>query len=403
MMYQAYQLQSDLISPLRLAAQHLSASLWLKETEGSLMRKVAAACDVISRMRLTHSRPPYNIDEVTVGEREYAVTEETVLTLPFGTLLRFRKEGAEPQPKVILVAPLSGHFATLLRETARTLLQDHDVYITDWHNARDVSLRHGGFSLDDYISYMIRFAEAVGPGSHLVAVCQPCVAALAATAIMAEDDNPAQPSSLTLMAGPVDCRVNPSEVNRLATSKPIEWFEKNLISHVPFPHAGAMRRVYPGFVQLSAFMSMNPDRHKQSFRNIYDHLLAGRTEEAGVIQAFYEEYLAVNDLPAEFYLETVEKVFQTYDLPRGVLTWNGRTVNPAAIRRTALMTVEGERDDICSIGQTVAAQDLCSSVRPYMKTHHVQTGVGHYGVFSGRRWNQQIYPRVREMIYASAG
>jgi poly(3-hydroxybutyrate) depolymerase len=403
MMYQAYQLQSDLISPLRLTAQHLSASLWMRETEGSLMRKVAAACDVISRMRLTHSRPPYQIDAVTVGEREFPVTEENVLTLPFGTLLRFRKEGAEPQPKVLLVAPLSGHFATLLRETARTLLQDHDVYITDWHNARDVSLRHGGFSLDDYISYMIRFTEAIGPGVHMVAVCQPCVAALAATAIMAEDDNPAQPRSLTLMAGPVDCRVNPTEVNVLATSKPIEWFEKNLISHVPFPHAGMMRRVYPGFVQLTAFMSMNPDRHKQSFRNIYDHLLAGRTEEAGVIQAFYEEYLAVNDLPAEFYLETVEKVFQTYDLPRGVLTWNGRTVNPAAIRRTALMTVEGERDDICSVGQTVAAQDLCSSVRPYMKTHHVQTGVGHYGVFSGRRWNQQIYPRVRDVIHASEG
>ncbi len=401
MMYQAYQLQSDLISPLRLTAQHLSASLWMRDTEGSLMRKVAAACDVVSRMRLTHSRPPYGIDTVAVGEREYAVTEEKVLTLPFGTLLRFRKEGAEPQPKVLLVAPLSGHFATLLRETARTLLQDHDVYITDWHNARDVSLRHGAFSLDDYITYMIRFTEAVGPGSHMVAVCQPCVAALAAAAIMAEDDNPAQPRSLTLMAGPVDCRVNPTEVNKLATSKPIDWFEKNLISHVPFPHAGMMRRVYPGFVQLTAFMSMNPDRHKQSFRNIYDHLLAGRTEEAGVIQAFYEEYLAVNDLPAEFYLETVEKVFQTYDLPRGVLTWNGRNVNPAAIRRTALMTVEGERDDICSVGQTVAAQDLCSSVRPYMKTHHVQTGVGHYGVFSGRRWNQQIYPRVRDMIHST--
>jgi poly(3-hydroxybutyrate) depolymerase len=402
MMYQAYQLQSDLISPLRLMAQSLSSSLWMRDTEGSLMRKAAAACDLVSRMRLTHSRPPYKIDAVTVGEREYAVTEEVVLTLPFGTLLRFRKEGAEPQPKVLLVAPLSGHFATLLRETARTLLQNHDVYITDWHNARDVSLRHGGFSLDDYITYMIRFTEAVGPGSHMVAVCQPCVAALAATAIMAEDDNPAQPRSLTLMAGPVDCRVNPTEVNVLATSKPIEWFEKNLISHVPFPHAGMMRLVYPGFVQLTAFMSMNPDRHKQSFRNIYDHLLAGRTEEAGVIQAFYEEYLAVNDLPAEFYLETVEKVFQTYDLPRGVLTWNGRTVNPAAIRRTALMTVEGERDDICAVGQTVAAQDLCSSVRPYMKTHHVQTGVGHYGVFSGRRWNQQIYPRVRDMIHASS-
>ncbi|MDZ4189165.1 MAG: polyhydroxyalkanoate depolymerase, partial [Hydrogenophaga sp.] len=305
-----------------------------------------------------------------------------------------------PQPKVLLVAPLSGHFATLLRETARTLLQDHEVYITDWHNARDVSLLHGGFSLDDYISYMIRFSEAVGEGSHWVAVCQPCVAALAATAIMAEDDNPAQPRSLTLMAGPVDCRVNPTEVNRLAVSKPISWFEQNLISHVPLPHTGFMRRVYPGFVQLSAFISMNPERHKQSFRHIYYHLEHGRVDEANAIQDFYEEYLAVNDLPAEFYLETVEKVFQTYDLPRGVLTYKDRTVNTAAIRRTALMTVEGERDDICAVGQTVAAQDLCPNVRPYMKTHHIQTGVGHYGVFSGRRWNQQIYPRVRDMIHS---
>jgi poly(3-hydroxybutyrate) depolymerase len=402
MLYQAYQFQSDLASPFRLAAQYISSSLLFQQTERSVLRKVAAACDVYSRMRLTHSRPPYNIHSITIGDQDVPVTEESVLTLPFGTLLRFRKAdaGLPYQPPVLLVAPLSGHFATLLRETARTLLQDHDVYITDWHNARDVSLQHGGFSLDDYITYMIRFTEAVGPGSHMVAVCQPCVAALAATAIMAEDDNPAQPRSITLMAGPVDCRINPTEVNRLAVSKPIEWFEQNLISRVPLPHAGYMRRVYPGFVQLSAFMSMNPERHKESFRLMFEHLDHGRLEEAATIQNFYEEYLAVNDLPAEFYLETVEKVFQTYDLPLGKLTWKGRTVNPAAIRRTALMTVEGERDDICAVGQTVAAQDLCSNVRPYLKTHHVQTGVGHYGVFSGRRWNQQIYPRVRDMIHA---
>jgi poly(3-hydroxybutyrate) depolymerase len=223
MLYQAYQLQSDLVSPLRLAAQHLSASLWIHKTERTVVRKVAAACDVLSRLRLTHSRPPYNIHAVTVGETEIPVIEETVLTLPFGTLLRFRKDDPSlpEQPKVLLAAPLSGHFATLLRETAKTLLQDHDVYITDWHNARDVSLLHGGFSLDDYISYLIRFTEAVGEGSHMIAVCQPCVAALAATAVMAEDDKPAQPRSLTLMAGPVDCRVNPTEVNKLATSKPI--------------------------------------------------------------------------------------------------------------------------------------------------------------------------------------
>jgi poly(3-hydroxybutyrate) depolymerase len=205
------------------------------------------------------------------------------------------------------------------------------------------------------------------------------------------------------MAGPVDCRINPTGVNALATSQPIEWFEKNLISHVPMPHAGYMRRVYPGFMQLTAFMSMNLDRHKQQYRDLYKYLLEGELEKANAIRLFYDEYLAVNDLPAEFYLETVEKVFQTYDLPRGVLTYRGRTVNPAAIRRSALMTVEGERDDICSVGQTLAAQDLCSSVRPYLKTHHVQTGVGHYGVFSGRKWNTQIYPRVREMIHSSMG
>jgi poly(3-hydroxybutyrate) depolymerase len=247
----------------------------------------------------------------------------------------------------------------------------------------------------------MQFSQTIGPGVHMVAVCQPCVAALAATALLAEDGDPAQPRSLTLMAGPVDCRVNPTGVNKLAVSQPIEWFEKNLISHVPLPHPGFMRRVYPGFVQLSAFMSMNLERHQDAFKNIYRHLDEGRVDEAQAIQKFYDEYLAVNDLPAEFYLETVRKVFQTYDLPLGQLTWKNRTVNPAAIRRTALMTVEGERDDICSVGQTVAAQDLCTGIKPYLKTHHVQTGVGHYGVFSGRKWNEQIYPRVRDAIHAS--
>lgn len=403
MLYLAYQSQSDLLSPWRLAAQHLASSLWLPRTERTWLRQIAAACDLVSRLRLTHSRPAYGIESVEVNGEPVPVDEVVALRLPFGSLLHFRKRTADPGPPVLLVAPLSGHFATLLRETARTLLQDHDVYITDWHNARDVHLRHGAFSLDDYIDYMVRFSAAVGPGNHMVAVCQPCVAALAATALMAEDDHPATPVSLTLMAGPVDCRVNPTEVNRLATSKPIEWFEQNLISHVPPPHAGHMRRVYPGFVQLSAFMSMNPERHQQSFQTMADHLIEGRVEEARTIQDFYEEYLAVNDLPAEFYLETVAKVFQTYDLARGELVWNQRRVDTSAIRRTALMTVEGERDDICAVGQTVAAQDLCPSIRPYLKTHHVQTGVGHYGVFSGRRWNTQIYPRVREHIHAAMG
>ncbi|WP_288252025.1 polyhydroxyalkanoate depolymerase, partial [uncultured Hydrogenophaga sp.] len=312
MLYQAYQTQSDLLSPLRLVAQSLASTFWVPRTERTWLRQIAAACDLVSRLRLTHSRPPYGIGAVLVNGEPVAVDEKIALTLPFGSLLHFAKRTADPGPPVLLVAPLSGHFATLLRETARTLLQDHDVYITDWHNARDVHLRHGAFGLDDYIDYMMRFSAAVGPGHHVIAVCQPCVAALAATALMAEDEHPATPASLTLMAGPVDCRVNPTEVNRLATSKPIEWFAKNLISHVPLPHAGHMRRVYPGFVQLTAFMSMNPERHQQSFRTMAEHLVEGRVEEARTIQDFYEEYLAVNDLPAEFYLETVEKVFQTF-------------------------------------------------------------------------------------------
>jgi poly(3-hydroxybutyrate) depolymerase len=402
MLYRAYQTSADLLSPSRLAAQYVGSSLWREDSDRSAPRRIAAAMEVYSRLRLTHTRPPYGIRSVMVGDDEVAVHEEVVLSAPFGTLLRFRKNTPAAHPPVLLAAPLSGHFATLLRETVRTLLRDHDVYLTDWHNARDVPLWHGGFGLDDYTLQIIAFLEAIGPGVHMVAVCQPCVAALAATALMAEDDNPAAPRSLTLMAGPVDCRINPTAVNKLANERPIGWFERNLISRVPWPHAGCMRRVYPGFLQLTAFMSMNPERHKQQFRKLFQHLAAGELDKAAVIRDFYDEYLAVNDLPAEFYLETVERVFQTYDLARGVLTVGERKVDPAAIRRTALLTVEGERDDICAVGQTVAAQDLCTSVRPYLKVHHLQAGVGHYGVFSGSKWNTQIYPRVRETIHTAA-
>ncbi len=406
MLYLAYEYQCGLVSPLRLLARSWAAWLGAGPPARTRTREWAAALEVFSHLRLTHARPAYGIDHVEVGGERVPVAEEPALRLPFGTLLRFRKEaGGAPagQPPVLLVAPLSGHFATLLRDTVRTLLQDHDVYLTDWHNARDVSLAEGEFGLDDYVDYLMRFLVHLGPGCHVIAVCQPCVAALAAAALLAEDGHPAQPRSLTLMAGPVDCRVNPTEVNRMANSRPIGWFERNLVCRVPAPHAGFMRRVYPGFLQLAAFMSMNIERHRDSFRQMVEHLADGRVEEARAIRDFYDEYLAVNDLPAAFYLETVERVFQTHDLPRGKLRWRGRTVDPAAIRRTALMTVEGERDDICAVGQTVAAQDLCRNVRPYLKSHHIQTGVGHYGVFSGKRWNQQIYPRVRDLIHASIG
>ena len=402
MLYRAYQNQAELMSPLRLAARQLGTALWVRNSERSVVRRLAASFEVFSRMGLTHSRPAYGIASVMVDGTEIPVQEEKTLVSPFGTLLHFRKNTTAVQPPVLLAAPLSGHFATLLRETVRTLLRDHDVFVTDWHNARDVPLAQGRFGLDEYTLQLMRFLEAMGPGAHVVAVCQPCVAALAATALMAEDDNPAAPRSLTLMAGPVDCRVNPTKVNILATERPIGWFERNLISRVPWPHAGAMRKVYPGFLQLTAFMSMNMERHKEQFAKLYECLVEGDIEQADAIRAFYDEYLAVNDLPAEFYLETVERIFQTYDLPRGELTVAGRNIDPKAIRRTALLTVEGERDDICAVGQTVAAQDLCASVRPYLKTHHLQAGVGHYGVFSGGKWNTQIYPRVREAIHAAA-
>ena len=405
MLYLAYELQCEFTSPLRWLAQSLGALLQTYRYERSAMHRFASLCEVLARLRLTHTRPPFGINEIFLGEQRVAIREETILRLPFGTLQHFRKDSAvslPKQPPVLLAAPLSGHFATLLRDTVRTFLQDHDVFVTDWHNARDVSMRYGDFGLEEHIGYLMRFIATIGPGCHVVAVCQPCVAALAATALLAEDDHPAQPRSLTLMAGPVDCRVNPTRVNRLAESKPLGWFERNLISRVPQVHPGFLRRVYPGFLQLAAFMSMNLERHHQSLQLLSEYLAQGRLEQARPIQDFYDEYLAVNDLPAEFYLETVEKVFQNHELALGKLTWGRRKVDPAAIRRTALMTVEGERDDICSVGQTVAAQDLCRNIRPYLKSHHVQTGVGHYGVFSGRKWSQQIYPRVRDLIQASS-
>jgi poly(3-hydroxybutyrate) depolymerase len=265
-----------------------------------------------------------------------------------------------------------------------------------------LSFRSAPTGLDEYTQHLIDFLAVLGPQSHVVAVCQPCVSSLAAVALMSEDDHPATPASLTLMAGPIDCRISPTGVNELATSKPISWFEQNLVSQVPWQHTGRGRRVYPGFVQLSAFMSMNKQRHVDAFKAYYQHLVADEFDQAEITRTFYREYMAVADLSADFYLETVEQVFQTYALPKGELRHKGRLVNPAAIRRTALLTIEGERDDICAIGQTLAAQDLASSLRPYLRTHYVQPNVGHYGVFSGRRWQQHIYPVVRDVIHTSS-
>jgi poly(3-hydroxybutyrate) depolymerase len=402
MLYQAYQAHCDLTGPLRAMAGMAAHGHPLAAfPHHGLLRNLTAVYELIARAGLTHTRPPFDIAAVTVGNREVEVREEAVETTPFGTLLHFRKDIDTAQPRVLLVAPLSGHFATLLRATVRTMLPEHDVYITDWHNARDVALLHGRFGFDDYIAHLIRFLEVIGPPAHVVAVCQPCVAALVAAAVMAQDNNPAQPRSMTLMAGPIDTRVNPTKVNELACSKPIEWFEHNLLATVPLRYPGAFRRVYPGFVQLAAFMSMNIARHINAHRELYDDLVNGRTEKAQAIKAFYDEYFAVLDLTGEFYLETVRLVFQEHALPRGHLKWHDQPVQPRAIRRTMLLTIEGERDDICAVGQTLAAHDLCGGLRPYLKRHHMEAGVGHYGVFSGKRWNNQIYPIVKNVILAS--
>jgi polyhydroxyalkanoate depolymerase len=390
--------------PVRALANMAASSVGAR-LNGSLrpspLSNLTAAYELIARAGLTHARPPYGIDSVMVGNREVAVSEEASARTPFGTLLHFKKDIDQAQPRVLLIAPLSGHFATLLRATVRTMLAEHDVYITDWHNARDVSVAEGRFGFDEYIGHIVRFLETMGPGAHLVAVCQPCVAALVAAAVMAQADNPAQPRSMTLMAGPIDTRVNPTKVNDLAKSKPMEWFEKNLIATVPHRYAGGGRRVYPGFVQLAAFMSMNIERHLKAHQELYENLARGEEAKAAATKAFYDEYFAVLDLTAEFYLETVKLVFQEHALPLGALTYKDQKVEPAAIRRTMLFTVEGEKDDICAVGQTLAAHDLCTSLRPYRKRHHMQAGVGHYGVFSGRTWQNQIYPMVKNVILQS--
>jgi len=403
MLYLAYQTQASMMAPLRALARISAPALHqaAMEMKGFLpLRSLAAAQEMLSRAGLSHGRPPYGIEKVIVGNREVQVTEEATKTTPFGTLLHFKKDIEMAQPRVLIVAPLSGHFATLLRATVATMLPDHDVYITDWHNARDVPLSAGRFGFDEYVEHLIDFLETLGPGAHIVAVCQPCVQTLVAAAVMAASGNPAQPRSMTLMAGPIDTRINPTKVNNLAKEHPIEWFEQKMISVVPPGLPGMGRRVYPGFMQLMAFMSMNMDRHVSAHVDLFHNLMKGDIAKSMQTKDFYDEYFAVLDLPAEFYLETVNWVFQEHLLPKGELMFKGQKVDPAAIRRTALLTVEGERDDICALGQTVAAHDLCKGLRPYLKRHHMQAGVGHYGVFSGKKWSNQIYPILRNTILA---
>jgi poly(3-hydroxybutyrate) depolymerase len=401
MLYLAYQTHSDIMVPVRAWATMASAVGGQPIVDHPTVRNLSAAYELIARSGLTHTRPPFGVTSINVGNREVEVREQAAATTPFGTLLHFKKDIAAAQPRVLMVAPLSGHFATLLRATVRTMLPEHDVFITDWHNARNVPLTAGRFGVDEYTEHLIKYLEVIGPGAHVLAVCQPCVAVLAAVAVMAQSANPSQPRSMTLMAGPIDCRINPTKVNELANKRDIAWFERMLTASVPIRFPGAFRRVYPGFVQLAAFMSMNIERHVKAHKELYENLKNGEIEKAAITKAFYDEYFAVLDLTAEFYLETVRLIFQDYALPLGKFEFKGTRIEPNAIRKTMLLTVEGERDDICAVGQTVAAHDLCSKLRPYLKRHHMQAGVGHYGVFSGKRWENQIYPILKNAILSS--
>jgi poly(3-hydroxybutyrate) depolymerase len=400
MLYPAYQARRALDAPLYVAAAISSATLrtlppQLRDTPA--VRICRAFSETAAALRLSHVRPAFRIDSIPVDGEDVPVSEEEVLTTAFGTLRRFAKATGPEQPRVLIVPGLAGHFATLVRGTIRTMLPDHEVFVADWHNARDVPVQAGAFGLDEFIEHLIEYTHAIGPGAHVVAVCQPCAAALAAAAIMAEDQHPAQPGSLTLIAGPVDVRVNPGPVNRFATRHSLARLERTVLATVPWPHHGAGRRVYPGFLQALGFISLDPRRHASAFEDMFGAFARGADEAAERTRDFYEEYFAVLDIAAEFYLDTARVVFIENHLAEGQMRWRGRLVNPAAIR-SALLTVEAENDAMCPPGQTKAAHDLCPSIPQTRKRHHLQPTVGHYGVFSGSRFEEQIYPVMRAFI-----
>jgi poly(3-hydroxybutyrate) depolymerase len=356
----------------------------------------------VSTLQLTHCRPSFRVDSVVRDDQSLPVREETVTSTPFGSLRHFATDQSTALPKVLIVPGLAGHFATLVRNTIQTLLIDHDIYVADWHNARDVPVSAGSFGLDDYIQHIIDFLDAIGPDAHLMAVCQPCVPALAAAAVMAADGHPAEPRSLILLAGPVDARINPGRVNEFAAKQSLEKLERFVITTVPWPHRGAGRKVYPGFLQVSGFMGMSPRRHISAFGSLFNDLARSRDDDAARTREFYEEYFAVLDIAAEFYLDTTRVVFQEHDFARGEMVWAGRPVDPTAITRP-LLTIEGENDEFCPPGQTEAAHQLCTSIPPELKRHHLQPEVGHYGVFSGSRFEEEIYPEIRSFVASASG
>jgi len=400
-LYNLHEMQYAAITPINLMA---SASKTLHSHPLSPLsytgysRHMAAASELVERVTHRYGKPEFGITHTMINGKRVDVHEDIIDKKPFCNLIHFRKEGKKDQPKLLLVAPMSGHHATLLRGTVEALLPHVDMYITDWIDARNVSLLHGNFHLEDYISYCIEFSRKLGPDVHLMAVCQPSVPVLIAMSVMNEMGDKATPRSMTLIGGPIDTRINPTKVNKLAREKSLHWFENNVITRVPFNYPAFMRRVYPGFLQLSGFMQLNLDRHITAHVDLFKHLVAGDGDSASAHRKFYDEYLSVCDLPAEFYLESIDQVFQRHLLPRGEFIYKGKKVNPAAITKTALLTLEGELDDISGVGQTEAAQKICSSLPANMRKHHMQKSVGHYGIFNGRKFREHVVPIIVDFV-----
>lgn len=405
MLYHAYEWTHAAVTPLRQFAQ-LGASAMRDSrnpwTHSYGARTMAAAFEMFDKATARYGRPEFGIDMIEVRGEDCAVIEQNVLEKPFCRLKHFRRFGSSVKegkdPKVLIIAPMSGHFPTLLRGTVRKMLEGHDVYITDWRDARNIPITEGTFDLEDYVEYLIEFLHHLGPGTHVMGVCQPGVPALAAASLMAEDEDVCRPASLTLIGSPIDTRISPTDPTKLADDRSLQWFENNMIALVPPPHPGVMRPVYPGFLQLTGFMSMNMDRHLTAAANQFDNLVKGDDDSTEAHRKFYDEYLAVMDLTAEFYLSTIDMVFQRHLLPKGEMTVKGRTVDPSAIKDIALMTIEGGKDDITGAGQTHSAHALCANLPKGMKLEYTHPDVGHYGQFNGGRWRSTIQPKIAGFI-----
>ena len=401
MLYSAYELQRSFLNNASAMAGigagwlNSPANPWFYTDAGPMM---ASALDVFAHASAPRGKPEFGFRSTLVDGGPVAVHEEVVLRKPFGQLKHFRREDVEGGPRLLIVAPMSGHYATLLRGTVERMLPGHEVYITDWRDARCVPTTEGKFDLDDYVDYLVEYLEHIGPGAHMLAVCQPSVPCLAAVSLMSEAGHPARPRTLTMMGGPIDTREAPTAVNTLATERPFAWFKQNVIATVPYNYPGAGRRVYPGFLQLAGFMSMNLGDHLLSHWEMFKHMRAGDGESADATKRFYEEYRSVCDMTAEFYLQTIDVVFQRHLLPRGEMTHRGRRVDPGAITDVALLAIEVERDDISGLGQTRAALTLATNLPEACKRYHMAEGVGHYGIFNGSKWRERIAPVVEAWI-----